>query len=46
MLAIEIISWELRRNLAAVPIRWSYTWQRAKRLFAKMLPLPSATRQN
>lgn len=45
MLAFEIVSWELRRNLAAVPIRWSFTWQRAKRLFA-MMPPDLATSQN
>jgi hypothetical protein len=45
MLAYEIISWELRRNVAAIPIRWSFTWQRAKRLFAKM-PLDPLTSQN
>lgn len=36
ILAYEIVAWEQRRNLDAIPIRWSLTWQRAKRLFAKM----------
>jgi hypothetical protein len=32
-LATELIAWEQRRNQCAEPIRWSFTWKRAKRLF-------------
>lgn len=32
-LATELVAWELRRNQRAEPIRWSFTWKRAKRLF-------------
>ena len=32
-LASELVAWELRRNQRAEPIRWSFTWKRAKRLF-------------
>lgn len=32
-LACELVAWELRRNQRAQPIRWSFTWRRAKRLF-------------
>ena len=46
MLAFEIVSWELRRNFIAAPLRWSFTWRRAKRLFAKMPVDALATRQN
>lgn len=47
MLTSEIVAWELRRNVAAIPIRWSFTWKRAKRLFAKMPAEPvSFTSQN
>jgi hypothetical protein len=47
ILAYEIVAWERRRNLDAIPIRWSFTWKRAKRLFAKMAhSLTVFTRQN
>jgi DDE superfamily endonuclease len=47
MLASEIVAWELLRNFEAIPIRWSFTWHRAKRLFAKMPAIPvSVTSQN
>ena len=32
-LAIELVAWELWRNQRAEPIRWTFTWKRAKRLF-------------
>jgi hypothetical protein len=32
-LATELVAWELPRNQWAEPIRWSFTWKRAKRLF-------------
>lgn len=32
-LASELVAWELRRNQRAEPIRWSFTWKRARRLF-------------
>jgi DDE superfamily endonuclease len=35
MLITEMIAWEASRNQAAVPIRWTFDWKRAKRLFAK-----------
>jgi hypothetical protein len=34
-LATELIACEKSRNLKAEPIRWSFTWRRAKRLFCK-----------
>lgn len=34
-LATELIAWENPRNHAAVPIQWSFTWKRAKRLFGR-----------
>ena len=34
-LATELIAWERPRNLQAIPIQWSLTWKRAKRLFCK-----------
>lgn len=33
-LATELIAWEAARNRAAVPIQWSLTWKRAKRVFS------------
>lgn len=46
MLAFEIVSWELRRNRISVPIHWSFTWRRAKRLFARMPADTPFTSQN
>lgn len=32
---LEIMAWELERNVIANPINWSFTWKRAKRIFRK-----------
>ena len=48
VLYTELIAWELRRNAAAVPLRWSFDWKRAKRLFDpedKLCP-PAEAMQN
>jgi DDE superfamily endonuclease len=37
-LATELVAWELRRNQTAQPIRWSFTWKRARRLFIDQVP--------
>lgn len=41
-LAKELVAWELRRNQRAQPIRWSFTWKRAKRLFVAREPHAAA----
>ncbi len=46
MLYTELIAWERRRNANAVPLRWSFAWKRAKRLFDpddKLCPPADAT---
>lgn len=47
-LATELVAWELRRNQRAQPIRWSFTWKRAKRLFTdpEYMAVISPTPQN
>lgn len=40
-LASELVAWEQRRNQRAEPIRWSFTWKRARRMF--ITPEPSST---
>ena len=42
-LASELVAWELRRNQRAEPIRWSFTWKRAKRMFIEREPDTAAT---
>ena len=34
-LTLELIAWEFERNQLARPIKWSFDWKRAKRVFAK-----------
>ena len=31
----ELMAWEAPRNRQAVPIQWSFSWKRAKRMFIK-----------
>jgi hypothetical protein len=40
-LATELIAWELPRNQAHVTIRWKFTTQDARRVFAKYYPDPA-----
>lgn len=35
MLWTELMAWETLRNRKAVPIQWSFSWKRAKRMFIK-----------
>lgn len=39
-LASELVAWEQRRNQRAEPIRWTFTWKRARRMFIKPEPSP------
>jgi len=34
-LALELIAWETRRNEVHQPIQWSFSWKRARRIFAR-----------
>jgi hypothetical protein len=36
-LSLELIAWEHERNRLSIPIKWSFDWKRAKRVFAKQI---------
>ena len=36
-LTLELIAWEHERNRLSIPIKWSFDWKRAKRVFAKQI---------
>ncbi len=47
-LATELIAWDQWRNQRAEPIRWSFTWKRAKRMFIERerSAMATVTQQN